>query len=125
MRRPCRLQKSTTEEELGTLLATGIYSRQALRRRNDDEIQMGGSKLVACGPSLKRPRPVQFGLPCASCKAYYASDLPACPICKCAERVPDEEAEAKSANISPKQSAGVVDGAHCSCIDVECAQGRA
>jgi hypothetical protein len=28
-----------------------------------------------------------YGLPCAKCKTYYAADLPACPVCKTAERV--------------------------------------
>ena len=124
MQHPCSLQKSTTtEEELGTLLATGIYSPQALRQGNGDEIQTDVSKLGARAPSLKRPGLVQFGLPCASCKAYYASDLPACPICKCAERVPHEAAEAKSANISQKPSAGVLDGAHGSFINLDSTTG--
>jgi hypothetical protein len=33
------------------------------------------------------PRRVFYGLPCASCGTYYASDLSTCPICKSAERV--------------------------------------
>jgi hypothetical protein len=28
-----------------------------------------------------------YGLPCSHCHAYYPSDMPACPICKCSERV--------------------------------------
>ena len=28
-----------------------------------------------------------YGLPCARCKAYYAADLTACPVCKSTERV--------------------------------------
>jgi hypothetical protein len=28
-----------------------------------------------------------YGLPCAKCKTYYASDLTACPVCKCPQRV--------------------------------------
>jgi hypothetical protein len=28
-----------------------------------------------------------YGLPCSLCHAYYPSDMPACPICKCPERV--------------------------------------
>ena len=32
-------------------------------------------------------RPVSYGLPCAHCKAYYASELAVCPICSCGERV--------------------------------------
>jgi len=33
------------------------------------------------------PRRVGYGLPCAKCKTYYAADLPACPVCRSAERV--------------------------------------
>jgi hypothetical protein len=119
MQRPCALQNSTTEEELGTLLAARTYSPQALRQGNGDEIQTDGSKLAARAASLKRPGAVQLGLPCVSCKAYYASDLLSCPICKCAERVPHEAAEAKSANISQKRLAGVLDGAHGSFINLD------
>lgn len=32
-------------------------------------------------------KPVLLGLPCARCKAYYESELKACPICSCPERV--------------------------------------
>lgn len=32
-------------------------------------------------------KPVGYGLPCAKCKTYYLANLPACPICKSAERV--------------------------------------
>jgi len=48
-------------------------------------------------PHLKNlgTRPVQnnetrlagYGLPCANCRAYYPSDMQACPICKSKERV--------------------------------------
>src|SRR5262249_19103848 len=113
------LQKNTTEEELGTLLAAGTHCPPALRQGNGDEIQTDGSKLAARAPSLKRPGAVQLGLPCASCKAYYASDLPACPICKCAERVLHETTEAKSENIPQKPSMGVLDGAHGSFINLD------
>ena len=32
-------------------------------------------------------RSVGYGLPCAKCKAYYAADLSACPICRTTQRV--------------------------------------
>jgi len=32
-------------------------------------------------------RPVGYGLPCAKCKTYYASNLTACPVCKSPQRV--------------------------------------
>ena len=34
------------------------------------------------------PRTMLLGLPCARCRAYYAAGLHACPICGCAEKVP-------------------------------------
>jgi hypothetical protein len=34
-----------------------------------------------------QPRLVKYGLPCARCRAYYPSALPACPVCQCGERV--------------------------------------
>jgi hypothetical protein len=84
MQRTLPLQNSTTEEESGTRLAAEDYFPQALRQSNGDAIP------------LPQHRPARFGLPCANCKAYYAPDVPACPICKCAERVSAEEAGAKS-----------------------------
>lgn len=33
------------------------------------------------------PRSVGYGLPCAKCKTYYASDLATCPVCRSSERV--------------------------------------
>jgi len=32
-------------------------------------------------------RKVLYGLPCASCRSYYESNLAICPICRCGERV--------------------------------------
>jgi hypothetical protein len=80
------------------------------RDRHADAIQTTGSKIRSHAYELNQHRPVRFGFPCANCKSYYASDLPACPICKCAERVPAEEAEAKSANWLKKPSAGLLQG---------------
>src|ERR1700733_8994701 len=34
---------------------------------------------------------VGYGLPCARCHAYYPSDMAACPICKCPDRVSPTE----------------------------------
>lgn len=42
-------------------------------------------------------KPVGFGLPCSSCRAYYPADLHACPLCKSAERVSANEAPAPPA----------------------------
>jgi hypothetical protein len=39
-------------------------------------------------PEFVRPsRNLFYGLPCAHCKAYYDSELQACPVCGCTERV--------------------------------------
>jgi len=38
-------------------------------------------------PEAIVPRRAGYGLPCAKCKTYYASDLAACPVCRHAERV--------------------------------------
>src|SRR6266404_8519709 len=79
----------------------------ALQNRTtyEEPVQTDGSKMSAHAHVIKENRSARFGLPCANCKAYYASDLPACPICKCAERVPAEEAEAESTNRLKEPSA--------------------
>jgi hypothetical protein len=33
------------------------------------------------------PKQTGYGMPCAHCKTYYASDLKACPVCKGGERL--------------------------------------
>ncbi len=105
------LQNGATAEGSGALLVPGDYSPNALSQGDGDAIQTDGSKVRAHAHALKQNRPARFGLPCANCKAYYSADLPACPICKCAERVPAEEAEAESANRLKKPPAGVLQGA--------------
>jgi hypothetical protein len=39
------------------------------------------------GAAEAAPRRVGYGLPCAKCRTYFAANLPACPVCKSAERV--------------------------------------
>jgi hypothetical protein len=41
----------------------------------------------ANGVSATGKKIVGYGLPCAHCHAYYLADMPACPICKCPDRV--------------------------------------
>lgn len=44
-----------------------------------------------------------YGMPCANCSAYYPSDLPACPICQCKERVaPSARTQAAPAAATPQ-----------------------
>src|SRR5437868_9542523 len=111
MQRTRLLQNGATAEESGVLLVAGDYSPHAFSQGHGAPIQTVSSKIRAHAQALKQNRPARFGLPCANCKAYYSADLPACPICKCAERVPAEEAEAESANRLKKPPAGVLQGA--------------
>jgi len=37
--------------------------------------------------SAADPKAVGYGLPCSNCRVYYPSDLKACPVCKCPDRV--------------------------------------
>ncbi len=45
-----------------------------------------GSESAAAIPELG-PKRRGYGLPCAKCRAYYAADQTACPLCKATERV--------------------------------------
>jgi hypothetical protein len=105
------LQNGATAEGSGALLVPGDYSPHAFSQGAGDAIETDGSKVRAHAHALKQNRPARFGLPCANCKAYYSADLPACPICKCAERVPAEQAEAESADRLKKPPVGVLQGA--------------
>jgi hypothetical protein len=104
------LRNSTPEEQPRALLLAGDRSPQVSLQGSNDRNQTAGPKVSASVQGLNRHRPVRFGLPCASCKAYYASDLPACPICNCGERVPAEQAESEAVNVSKKPPAGVLQG---------------
>jgi hypothetical protein len=52
-------------------------------------------KVLHGGPDPEKAPTVQrqtskallYGLPCASCRAYYAADQSECPVCKGTERV--------------------------------------
>jgi hypothetical protein len=98
------LQDNATDpSESGMVLLTG-NSQNILGQLHDDEIQKDGLKISAD----THARPGRYGLPCANCKAYYASDLTECPICKCAERVPARGAEERSAEMLKKPSEGIL-----------------
>ncbi len=84
-----------------------------------EEIQKDGLKTRADMLAAFKHRQAQYGLPCANCKAYYASDLPACPICHCAERVSAEEAEAQSARMLKTLSGGMLQPALRSFINLD------
>src|SRR5207244_10972179 len=108
MEHTCLRQNSTTDRNgAGSLLVAGDYTPHVFSQRDDHEIQTNGSKTK---------RPVRYGLPCVNCKAYYASDLPSCPICKCAERVPATGTEAESTQTVNKPQGGVLQPARRSLI---------
>jgi hypothetical protein len=94
---------STTDcSRSGALLAARVCSAHPFSQTHSDELPTDGSKRRANAHSLMQSRPTRYGLPCASCKAYYASDLTACPICSCAERVPAIVAGMESARTLKK-----------------------
>lgn len=43
--------------------------------------------LQSNGLAEAAPKRVFYGLPCSNCGTYYGSDLSACPVCSCGERV--------------------------------------
>jgi hypothetical protein len=53
----------------------------------------------AAAATAPTPQPQRrfYGLPCAKCKTYYASDLQACPVCLSTERVSPVEPEVTAA----------------------------
>ncbi|PYX18098.1 MAG: hypothetical protein DMG87_15110, partial [Acidobacteria bacterium] len=120
MEHTCLRQNSTTDRNgAGSLLVAGDYSPHVFSQRDDEEIQTNGSKTKANAHALKQQRPVRYGLPCVNCKAYYASDLPACPICKCAKRVPATGTEAESTQTLNKPQGGVLQPALRSFINLD------
>lgn len=49
-------------------------------------------------------RPAGYGLPCANCRAYYPSDMQACPICQSKERVSATAVSKAAVAAAPPQS---------------------
>src|SRR5207245_5368322 len=120
MEHTCLRQNSTTDRNgAGSLLVAGDYSPHVFSQRDDHEIQTDGSKTKTNARALKQRRPVRYGLPCVNCKAYYASDLPACPICNRAERVPVTGTEADSTRTQNKPQGGVLQPALRSFINLD------
>src|SRR5438093_12511293 len=93
----------------------------ALQNRTtyEEPVQTDGSKMSAHAHVIKENRSARYGLPCVNCNAYYASDLPACPICKCAERVPCTGTEAESTQTLNKPQGGVLQPALRSFINLD------
>ena len=64
------------------------------------------------GTAAPSPRRSAFGLPCAKCNMYYEADLPACPICKCPQRVSATSAAVTVAPVLPTSApSNVLSGA--------------
>ena len=49
-------------------------------------------------------KPKGYGLPCSKCRAYYAADLDACPICHTSTRIPPRSAAVPVSPIAPALS---------------------
>src|SRR5437016_1026491 len=119
MEHTCLLENSTTDRNRGKLLVAGNYSPHIFSQRDDDEIKANGSKTAANAHAFKQQRSMRYGLPCVNCKAYYASDLSACPMCKCAERVSATGTEAESTQTLNKRQGGVLQPALRSFINLD------
>jgi len=51
------------------------------------QVSPSAAKAAPASAATPTPKRTGYGLPCAKCRTYYASDLKVCPICKSAERV--------------------------------------
>lgn len=60
-------------------------------------------------PAEHAHKAVGYGLPCSNCRAYYAADLPACPICKSTQRVSSSETGMPSAAGQPASGVDIDD----------------
>jgi hypothetical protein len=66
-------------------------------------------RILATSPD---PKAIGYGLPCSNCRAYYPSDLKACPVCKSPERVSPRAAAALPStpvHATPESSAPIED----------------
>jgi hypothetical protein len=61
------------------------YGAAAAPARQAENVQTERRNAFADAPLAARQ--IGYGLPCAKCKTYYASDLTACPVCKSPQRV--------------------------------------
>ncbi len=60
-------------------------------------------------PAEHAHKAVGYGLPCSNCRAYYAADLPACPICKSTQRVLSSETSVAAGAAQPAPGAEIDD----------------
>ena len=61
------------------------YGAAAAPARHAENLQTDRRTAFADSPLAAKH--AGYGLPCAKCKTYYASDLTACPVCKSPQRV--------------------------------------
>jgi len=85
-----------------------IAARQAPVKVANPAIASGAEphlkNLAARSNPNNETRQVGYGLPCANCRAYYPSDMQACPICKSKERVSVSAAPKAAVAGAPSQS---------------------
>jgi len=72
--------------------STGVkQARQKVVNPNVVATSFSGSGLMSSSvaPAFEpgASRSIGYGMPCAKCRAYYPSDMDACPICKSKERL--------------------------------------
>jgi hypothetical protein len=71
-------------------------SPAVLPSNNDTQTTARVSKPSSPVAAQIGPKQVGYGMPCATCKTYYAADLKACPVCKGGERVSPTAAPLRS-----------------------------
>jgi len=111
----CRTEAADAQPVGETMESTG--ARQA-REKTSNSVNAAVLSNTAPGTSfdaahaLSNPdyalkhRQVGYGLPCAKCRAYYPSDMHACPICKSQERISATTLTAPPASaVSPQSDA--------------------
>jgi len=74
------------------------YGAAAAPARQAENVQKDQRNAFADEPLAAKQ--AGYGLPCAKCKTYYASDLAACPVCKSPQRV---SAVGPLATVSPAE----------------------
>jgi hypothetical protein len=66
--------------------SNGSGSGYGVAPARERETRVEQQPSILTDPALA-PKQFGYGLPCAHCKTYYTSDLPACPVCKSPQRV--------------------------------------
>jgi hypothetical protein len=66
-----------------------------------------GLRSSSVAPALEpgASRSIGYGMPCAKCRAYYPSDMDACPICKSKERLSPANCNGRAASTAVASAA--------------------